>query len=476
MPCIQNEYLVNCSACSKTHFISDLNALPTSEITMFQLTNKDINSQKLKEFAKKFNEYLRAENYEIYKLYDNTICDIDIKTENLIQLTLARRDLLQKQINQHLSHTSQFFDHNQLANDLNKDIPLEMITIKDKLLSLESTEEDINTIIRQSNKLQSFMDELKSNMHFFSESAPQFKNSFLGYNVNPNFDVNFKKVKNLTQLLDKAIEENKVCLEIKFTQSSLRQEVFPLDDRLVKMYFTSNRTIVLESFDLKGRLIKTLEAVKEISSFPIHSAYGKHFVVGFTSIQRFNVNIYDSDLNLIQAKSNLNLIESILINEKNIVLFYENKPNECCQVYDLNMKLLSSFGQNVDKDEAFYLPKSIINNYEHSKFCFKFNSFVFGLSEKYIYLGNYNYVYMLNRKSGKEVKKLELSGHRPNLFLDAQGNVIRVNTLEKRITIFNSELEFLVENLYNDDFVCVHVNRENKLHFLDHDKKNLVIV
>ena len=472
MPNIQSEYAITCSSCRQTHLITNLNEVPTSQITLFRLANSE--GSHLERFAQNLDQYLRDENFEIYKLYDSAIFDIDIRAETLVQLVISRRDQLQKQIRLHLKTTSEFLDGYSTHSEM---IPLEMASIRDNLLHLDSATEDMDSLICQANKLQNFLRDLKHNAHFLSQhSSLEFDKSLLGLNLNPSFDANFKKVKHIGHLLSEVPEANKVSLKINFTQSSLRQEVFPLNDRLVKMYFTSNRTIVLESFDLAGNLIKSDESIKDISSFPIHSAHGLYFVVGFTCVQRFCVHLYDSDLNLIQSKKNLHLIESIFLNEKNMLFFYENRANECCQVYDLDMKLLSRFGQNLNKEEAFYMPKSIITNYEHSKFCFKFNSSVFGLTEKRIYLSNYNIIYILDRKSGKELKRLELSGFRPNLMLDTQGNILKVNTLEKRIAIFNADLEFLAESVYSDDFVCVNVNRENRLHFLDAEKNNLVIV
>ena len=318
------------------------------------------------------------------------------------------------------------------------------------------------------------MHEIEQNLHFFSENpSPKFDKSLLGLNLNASFDSNFKKVKNLNKLFETA---SRISLEFKHDQRCLRQEVFPLENRLVKMYFTSNRSIVFESFALDGKLIKSDEPVKYVSSFPIQSVYGNRFVVGFTSFNKFSVHLYDSDLNLIQAMEYSNLVESIYMNETNIVLFFENRVNECCEVYDLNMNLLSSFGQNLYKENAFYMPKSVINNYQDSKFCFKFNSKIFGLTTDRVYLSNYNNVYVLCRNTGKELRKMELSGYRPYFMMDTQGNVLLVNSLDKRIAIFSSELEFLAESFFNDELDCVHVNHKNKLHFVDTEKKSIIVI
>ena len=111
MPNIQSEYAITCSSCRQTHLITDLNEVPTSQITLFLLAKNNLSGpSSLSQFGARIKEYLREENFEIYKHYDNIIFDIDILAETLIQFLVARRDQLQKQVDLHLSHAAEFFD------------------------------------------------------------------------------------------------------------------------------------------------------------------------------------------------------------------------------------------------------------------------------------------------------------------------------------------------------------------------------
>ena len=82
----------------------------------------------------------------------------------------------------------------------------------------------------------------------------------------------------------------------------------------------------------------------------------------------------------------------------------------------------------------------------------------------------------MTRDEGKIIKQLDLDGHRPYFLLDMQANIIQVDTLSKKITLLNSNLDVLIENVYLDVLDNVYITNENKLAFIDSDKKYVLFV
>ena len=479
MPTYSNECLVNCSHCSQVHIVSsNLKDLPTSEITLHMISNENKPVVNVKTFSQDLNYYLKSENYDIYKHYDYVICDIDIKAEMLIQSIHASRERLQAKAKQHLDATLTILDSDsKIDENMDTDVK-EIICIKNRLINLgETNVKELDSIISDSHRLENYLNDLKKNAQYFSENSSKLEHtSLLGHIVNPLFDANYKKILSLNEMFKNVDENDKVKLEWKYRELSTRKEVFPLKNKYVKMYFTCKRTILLEAFDLSGKLVNTVEHFEDISSFPTSSCFGDYFVIGFSASHVNYIHLLDSELNIVRTKKIRNLAESCYMNEDNILLFFENRPQECCDLFDHQFKLIKSFGQQTKEDEPFYMKKSIVCNPEEKKFGFKINPRVFGMTKRYFYMSNYNKVSMMCRVTGKEVKKIELGGFRPYFMIDLQENILQVNTLEKRLAIYNSDFEFLAESTYDDEYDCVHVNPRNKLVFLGLEKKNLVVV
>jgi hypothetical protein len=475
MPCIKNEYLIDCVHCSKTHLIANIHDLPTSEITLHLASQNK--SPNLKEFSEDLEYYLRSENYDIYKHYDDVICDIDIKAETLIQFIQASRDQLQAKAKKNLENTLAILDIESKADESMDTETQQIINIKNKLINFDETKpSDIELIINESHRLQNYLKDLNKNLYHFSENSTNIDNSLLGHNLNSRFDANYKKIVKLDELFKTADDASKIKLGCLFNELSTRKEIFSFENKYVKMYFTCKRTILFEEFDLCGKLIKTVEHFEDISSFPTSSAYGNYLLIGFSSSHVNYVHLLDSDLKVVRTKKIRNLAESCYLNDKNIVLFYENRVNDCCDLFDCQLNLITSFGQQTNEEQPFYMKKSIVCNPEEKRFGFKLNPKIFGMNDNYLYMSNYNKVSIMNRLTGKEVKKIDLCGFRPYFLMDLQNNILQVNTLEKRLAIYNSELELLAENVYDDEYDCVHINPENKLVFLGTEKKSLIVV
>ena len=78
------------------------------------------------------------------------------------------------------------------------------------------------------------------------------------------------------------LENDKVKLEWTCRELYTRKEVFPLKNKYVKVYYTAGKhTIILEAFDLSGKLVNTVEHFENISSFPMSSCFGDYLSLDF---------------------------------------------------------------------------------------------------------------------------------------------------------------------------------------------------
>ena len=170
-----------------------------------------------------------------------------------------------------------------------------------------------------------------------------------------------------------------------------------------------------------------------------------------------------------------NYVESLYLNTTHLLVTYDRNKG-CVELYNFDFKKLDCFGQNTNSELEFYLEKSVGPSEKNKKFGQKCNPSIFGMTDNYFYMNNCNKVSILDRASGKEVKKIELKGYRPYFMMDMQQNIIEVNILEKRIAIYTSFLDILAENIYNDEYEYVYVTPANNLMFLDVEKKNLSLI
>jgi len=477
-PRIQNESLVNCINCSRPHFIANINDLPTSNITLDLVTNADKKTE-LKEFQERLKFYLNSEHYEIYKHYDDVICDIDIKAETLIQFIHETTFLLQHKVRDHQRKTLSLYMDGPIRDDELDEETRKMLDVKDKLFKLAENKvknfAELQLIIQQANQFQNYMHELEKNVFYFSESSKRIETSLLGLNLNSLFDQNFSKISNLNEIFKNLSDSKKVQLNLKFDDMALRKEVFALNDKYIVFYFTCKRTIIIESFDIHGKFIKTIEPFSALSSFPVSSFFENHFVLSFTSSSTHSIHLFDSDLNEIRSMVKKTYIESLYLNATHLLVTYD-RNRDCVEMYDYEFKFLNSFGQNTNAGSVFYMERCLGSNDKNSRLGTKSNPRIFGLTEKHLYMSNFNKVSILDRVNGNEVKRLELRGFRPYFMMDMQKNIIEVNILEKRIGIYTSDLVFLSESIYSDEYEYVHVTPNNNLMFLDIEKKNLALI
>ncbi len=245
---IEKERLVDCKNCSRIHLIPNFNDLPTSRITLFlnefseeiSLGNVESNLEiksRLKSFSEIFHQLIREENFEIYKHYDNVICDIDVKSEQLISFIVKSCDALKNQIKSNHDESLKFLCQTQNPTD-DKDNS-DNLAVKLKCLSLDQSvindNEHLVSIVKDANKLQHQCFELERNLNYFVESSINLEKNFLGCILNSLLDRNYTKIKNLHSILENS---EKVSLDLEMAQNLLRQEILVID-KIIKINFTT---------------------------------------------------------------------------------------------------------------------------------------------------------------------------------------------------------------------------------------------
>ena len=106
-----------------------------------------------------------------------------------------------------------------------------------------------------------------------------------------------------------------------------------------------------------------MDVFDELSSFPISIGFDNRFLITFTAPNKNGnhcIRLYDTDLNLIKVLHKTTLIESAFMNESYIIIFYAKIVNECCHVYNHNLDELFTFGQQINRDNDFFMEKSLL--------------------------------------------------------------------------------------------------------------------
>jgi hypothetical protein len=260
---------VVCNKCSNFHLISNIYDLPTSEITLFFnslnlqqtfLENPDSNAiikASLREFSGNFLQSICGKNFEIFKHYDNTISDIDIRTEEIISCIVRSCEKIKNQIKSYYEDVLVFLSCKK-SNFIDNQNNSELLNIKFKCLSLDQS--DINdkdyiiTSITEANKLQLHLFDLEKRLCYFIGSSIDPDKYFLGCVLNSRNDRNYVKIKELSTILENS---EKVSLDLEQAQNLLRQEILPIE-KIIKINFTTFKGLIVEAFDRKsGKLLKT---------------------------------------------------------------------------------------------------------------------------------------------------------------------------------------------------------------------------
>ena len=446
-----------CTICDKELTFNEQNGLPGNNL----LLHNDL-------FNFEFD--FKSEHAAINKHYDQAINNIDIKTEFLIlQLNNLRNQLIEK-LNEHRNEALSAIDHLSIHNR----------TIYENFSS-EFNKNKINglRLINDYSQLQANLYLLKQNLYTFEENNLK-ENGLLGNVMKKVDNKNFFKIKNLQDPINKN-QSFKIKLngQDNLSESSIRQYLYPLSrNKIVKIYFSLKRDITLELFDQNGRSIKRIKVLDNLSSFPVVCSYDKFICISVTGnvqnqdafFSRFSYLIlYDWDLNCIKKEKKTSMIESIYMNENNLFLTYSHRNTDICEILNYNLEPVGSFGQQVNKDDAFFLEKneSIYRN-SHRELNFPR---IFGSCDQYFYLFDKSHLIKMARKTGLTENIIDLNGESCNFLLDKQQNIIKVSSLAKQISFLNFKDDITITSNFSYNFDDVFISSDDYLVFCDTNKE-----
>ncbi|CAF0717126.1 unnamed protein product [Brachionus calyciflorus] len=478
-----NEYLFSCFKCKKEQVLSNLTDLPNNNFVLYMLKNKSEETHG--NVAKKFKFNHRVESYEINKHYDNIINSVDIRTESLISFLCSSRDTFINQINEHRKRSLSEMEeigNGELSENLTRN--LDSFSSDDK--------SNLTNLISNFNKLEHLKNEFKRTLWYFDENSTKNDKSILGFVLNKNMNRNYLKIKNLHTtfiknefgLLKNSNSTIRIDLETpnNYAEMSIRQHILPLSrKKIIKVYFTTKRALIVESFDSNGKYINSVTAFENLSSFPVAYSYGDYFCLSFTAKSKGNSSFFDSnqnyvllfnsDLKCLRTVKKFASVESLFMNENNIYLFYTHKTSGCCEILDYELDELEAVGQQTEPSREFYMEKTDLPWKEQNTSGLKNNPRIFGFSEEQIYFFNRNQMVIMDRKTGLVSRSVESNGDPAYFILDPQNNIIKVNSLCKRISLFNYEHDISITNRYSDCFDDVFLTVDNYLVFVDKNKE-----
>jgi len=473
--------LIECECNSHYHNVDKLDDLLISQISLAYLANKQPENKELKDQIEKYKFGLESAKFDVCNHYDAMVMDLDIRAEKIIECVHNMRDLLHDEIRLHRKNTD--LDIEKFENKYS----FEYDRIKSKFQMLNSKFEDPNIsqevknlesskFLLEFNNLQRSVDEIKSKSWYFVENSSIVDKSLLGYNLNNSFDKNYYKIKDLRSLLNDVNKRIQVNLRSGFNQDKLRHYVIPISrNRFINCYYVwSSKSIYLELFDQAGNSIKLVHAAKPAIYFPIYSSNGKYFVLSYNA-SNFEtlILLYDSELNLIKSISETLSIESIFMNDSQIVCS-STFGSKCFKVFDLELNHKESFGQQTDEQKEFYFEKTTL---EAAKFGReKSIPIIFGLNKDIIFFFTKKAITFMCKKTGMILKKAEKSNENSFFLLDFQSNMIEIDTYGNSIKLYNSQVDMNANSTYDVNYDKVCIIEDQYFAFVSADKQNIVIV
>jgi hypothetical protein len=103
------------------------------------------------------------------------------------------------------------------------------------------------------------------------------------------------------------------------------------------------------------------------------------------------------------------------------------------------------------------------------------DSLIIKVDDEFIYLNTYNLIYKLNLENGTLSKSIALRGMRP-YFIANEKHLYGIVNNEKRINVYNLDLELIDKIEYNDNYDKVFFNTNGSLIILKHGRFPNVLV
>ena len=465
-------YLISCDCKKKSHQITKLEDVPVSQATLFCM----------KKASNKHKYMLEKAKLDISQHYDDMALKIDIRAESLIEFVHDCRDSLHVEIKAHRKRSNK--EMSSYESKYNSDFErLEQLTSQS-----DSAQPD--EIFEGFTKLQKTVDSFKNKSWYFVDNSSLQDKSLLGFNFNSSLDRNYYKIKNMKPLLDDKTKSHQIHLKSEFTEIKLRHFIMPLKrNRTVSCYFTKSKGIYLELFDSNGKPVKTVKVAADVTYFPLVACNSENLVVYYTakstktrylagildcSSSLGHVSLYDANLNLVSSISEKAIIESLFINESNVICTFANRSFECCKVFDLKLNHVTSFGQQKNQEEPFFMEKVEVNAKQFGKE--KVNPVVFGLSQDNIYFYTKKYMAIMCRTTGTISKQIKKINEKSVFILDSQSNIIEIYEAGNRVRFHNFYLEVTVDSVYDPNFDSVSLVEDQYFAFVSISKEIVTFI
>lgn len=448
----------------------------SNTITNYLNSDKKDFKETLKNQVDESKFSLEVAKYETNKHYDSVAMSIDLKVELLIKLIHENRQQLYNKVNHLREQTNKQFE--SIADDFQNNVESIESFFK------ENSNENVCSSVLQFNKIQRSIDEVKANAWYFTEHKIKPETNLLGNILNKSFDTNFLKVKNLGENLLDSTRHHIVALNNETKEDRFRQYIIPLSRfKLIRVCFTSKRSIFMELFDETGKIIKKIDVVKDASYYPLFSNTSNRFILCFitnsSSPTNFyketlsTYNLYDENLNLLKSMSDSKMVESIHLSETKFVCTYTHKSSNICAVFDHEMNFIENFGQSKDTSSPFYMEKlKSAENYREKKL----NPVIFKFDSHFIYFYTQSELIIMCKQTGNVSQRHKKTNERSTFAMDEEGNLFEVNILFKEVTFKNVEMNISTTSRFDIKVDEVFLVENNYLAFVDSKSHHITFV
>ncbi len=406
------------------------------------------------------------------KHYDEMSVAIDLRTETLVQLIHQNSDILREELE--VKRKKSISELHSVAGNYLSDVNSLDQEYINKTIS-------INDLVNRCNNLQKTLDELKSKRWKFVENTFIVEKCFIGYHVNTDVNFMFNKLKNLQNIISDDSKRHDIRLfSLLLPRNSIRQYVFVFNrNRFLKTYILYNNRVYIELFSHTGLSIRTVYASNSQTSNSVFANNESFFVISYdtttSGILSSFLAIYDIDLNLIKTVQEASSVESLYMNDRNIVVTFlrADLPN-CFKIYDFNLNLIQAFGQYETPTRNFYFVRN--DQFVSDLDRLKLNPIIFGLTEKLIYFFNRRNISVMSRERGELIHSFKKPHESSKFALDSKANILEINTPGNFIKMHNLELNMCITGSFISTFEKIVLIEDKYLAFMNHDKQRIIIV
>ena len=479
LACIQTSsqplsgYAIKCQCPQRSHLIQTLDEMYPSELITNYLTcqaNNLTSLNNLKTQLERSRFSLNVAKFEASKHYDAMEMDIEIKAEMLINSVHEQREQLLSKMKELREKTDADFENINDQHNKNYSLLENSMSNIDTVMPI-----NVNFIVSCFNKIQKSIEQVKRHLSYFNANTEVSDCKSLGVILQKPLELKYSKVKNLCTDLQNPNKSYKIQLESSNQESVLRRYTICMNRSMsVIIYFTTKKSITMELFGEHGQLVKHTLLEEDVKYYPIISNNTDNLLLSYISADNYTkIILLDSNLNIIKRAKCFNLIESIYMNKSNIVCTIANKKTNSCIIYDLQLNVLSSFGQQTNPSGPYYIEKI---HQEHNDLKVKTRPLICGLTDKKIYIHNKSEMSVISRSDGNLISTQKKKSENSFLILDEQENITEIEPFYKEISFTNSFQDIQVESRYDLEASNIALIENNFFAFINNSKGTIKFI